>query len=112
VRLLLDESIPRRLATHLGGVDVDTVFDRAWSGLKNGELLRAAEGEYDAFITVDQNLQYQQRLSGFDIGVLVLAAHTNRLQDLLPLVPILLERCRSLAPGEVVVIRSDSGSQV
>lgn len=111
VRLLLDESIPRRLAAHLSGVEVDTVYDREWSGLKNGELLRAAESEYDGFVTVDQNLQYQQNLSGFDIGVLVLSAHTNRLQDLLPLVPILLEKCRSLAPGELVVIRSGSAPE-
>lgn len=48
MRLLLDESLPRRLTQHLGDVEVDTVFDRGWSGLKNGELLRTAESDYDA----------------------------------------------------------------
>lgn len=109
MRLLLDESVPRRLARHLGGVDVDTVYDRQWSGLKNGELLRAAEPDYDVFVTADQNLQYQQNLQGFRIRVAVLAAHTNRLEDLLLLVPELLRVCGSLAPGEVRVIRSGSG---
>jgi predicted nuclease of predicted toxin-antitoxin system len=110
VRLLLDESIPLRLARHLTGVDVETVHDRHWSGLKNGDLLRAAEPDYDVFVTADQNLQYQQNLKGFKIRVAVLAAHTNRLQDLLVLVPELLRVCGTLAPGEVRVIRSGSGS--
>jgi len=105
VRLLLDESIPRRLARHLTCVDVETVYDRHWSGLKNGEWLRAAEPDYDVFVTADQNLQYQQNLQGFQIRVAVFAARTNRLEDLLPLVPELLRICGSLAPGEVRVIR-------
>ena len=105
MRLLLDESIPRRLADHLTGVEVDTVYDRNWSGLKNGELLRNAGPDYNVFVTADQNLQYQQNLKGFRIGVAVLAARTNRLQDLLLLVPELLRLCGTLAPGEVRVIR-------
>jgi len=108
VRLLLDESVPRRLARQLTGVDVDTVYDRNWSGLKNGELLRVAEPDYDVFVTADQNLQYQQNLQGFKIRVAVLAARTNRLQDLLLLVPELLRVCGTLAPGEVRVIGSAS----
>jgi len=107
VRLLLDESLPRRLAQHLTEAEVDTVFDRGWSGLKNGELLRAAEAEYDFFVTADQNLQYQQNLTGFGIGVVVLAAHTNRLEDLIPLIGKLLEACSSTEEGTVVVVRSE-----
>ena len=110
MRLLLDESLPRRLARHLTGVDVDTVYDRQWSGLKNGELLRDAEPDYAVFVTADQNLQYQQNLQGFEIRVVVLAARTNRLQDLLSLVPELLEACGAMAPGEVRVIRSGPAS--
>lgn len=104
MRLLLDESIPRRLAEHLAGHEVDTVYDRGWSGLKNGALLRAAEPDYDVFITADQNLQYQQSLKGFELGVAVLAARTNRLEDLLPLVPRLLEVCSEVDHGEVAVV--------
>jgi len=105
VRLLLDESIPRRLAKHLTGVEVDTVHDRGWSGLKNGELLRTAEPEYDVFVTVDQNLQYQKNLRGFEIGVVVLVARTNRLEDLLPLVPNLLVACSTVGHGDILLVR-------
>lgn len=109
MRLLLDESLPRRLAKHLSDTEVDTVYDRGWSGLKNGDLLRAAEAEYDVFVTPDQDLQYQQNLQGFGIGVVVLAAHTNRLEDLTPLVPRLLEACSSVVRGEVDVVRQGMG---
>ena len=107
MRLLLDESLPRRLAQHLADVEVDTVFDREWSGLKNGELLRAAEDDYDVFVTADQNLQYQQNLTGFGLGIVVLAARTNRLDDLTPLIPKLLEACSSVEGGTVVVVRAE-----
>lgn len=105
MRLLLDESLPRRLARHVAGVEVDTVYDRDWSGLKNGDLLRAAESEYNVFVTADQNLQYQQHLQGFKIGIVVLAGRTNRLEDLLPLVRQLVEASLNVKHGEVVVVR-------
>ena len=110
MRLLLDESLPRRLTRHLADHEVDTVYDRGWSGLKNGDLLRAAEDEYDVFVTADQNLRYQQNLTGFGIGVVVLVAHTNRLEDLTPLIPELLEACSSVLGGEVKAVRLSEGS--
>lgn len=106
MRVLIDESLPRGLARHLTQGNVETVFDRGWSGLKNGDLLSLASQEFDAFITADQNLQYQQNLAGFDIGVVVLAPHSNRLEDLLPLLPEAETACRSIRPGEVLVVRA------
>jgi len=82
VRILLDESVPRRLAQHLKGAEVHSVHDRGWTGLKNGELLRRAESDYDLFVTTDQNLQFQQHLTNYALGVIVLAAQSNRLADL------------------------------
>jgi hypothetical protein len=110
VRLLLDESIPRRLAEHLTGVEVDTVFERGWSGLKNGDLLRLAGADYDVFVTADQNLQYQQNLKTLEIGVAVLAGRSNRLGDLVALVPQLLKVCLTLRQGQVRVIKVHSVS--
>ncbi len=83
---------------------VDSVHDRGWDGLKNGALLRAAEAEYDVLVTADQNLPHQQRLSQFKLRVVVLAGATNRLEDLLPLVPSLLHRCDELQEGQVAVV--------
>ncbi len=105
MRVLLDESLPKRLVRHLPGVEADSVFDKGWSGLKNGALLAAAEKEFDVFLTADQSLPHQQHLPRFDLSVVVLAARTNRLEDLIPLVPRALEECRSLGAGESSVVR-------
>jgi hypothetical protein len=103
MRVLLDESLPRQLARELVGHTVRTVPQEGWAGLQNGALLRSAvDAKFDAFVTADQNLQYQQNLSGSGLGVVVLAARTNRLPDLLPLVPELLSVLGRIQAGEVI----------
>ncbi|MEX2480070.1 MAG: DUF5615 family PIN-like protein [Gammaproteobacteria bacterium] len=104
MKLLLDESLPRGLRRLLSDHTVITVQERGWAGVSNGKLLRLAEREFDAFLTADQNLQYQQNLVGFEIAVFVLAARTTRLQDLTPLVPNLLAELRATVAGQVIRI--------
>lgn len=88
MRVLLDEQLPRQLARHLPGHDVRTVQQQSWAGLKNGALLTEAEqAGFSVFLTGDQNLEYQQNLTQRKLGVVVLAAVSNALEDLLPLVP-------------------------
>jgi predicted nuclease of predicted toxin-antitoxin system len=60
MRILLDESLPRRLRSAFAGHEVATVVEAGWSGIENGELLRLAAARFDIFVTADQNLQYQQ----------------------------------------------------
>ena len=48
--------------------EVLTVTENGWSGFKNGDLLALAEVEFDVFLTVDQNLSFQQNLKQFDIA--------------------------------------------
>jgi hypothetical protein len=100
VRLLLDECIDRRLAKDLAGYDVKTVPQMGWAGIKNGELLTLAEKDFDVFITVDRNLSFQQNLPKFNIAVLVLHALSNRLADLRPLAPKILETLPTLTKGQ------------
>jgi len=102
VKLLLDESLPRRLKPLFAEHETRTVPEMGWQGMKNGELIRLAASEFDVFVTADQNLQYQQNLAGVDIGIIVLAAHTTRLDDLRPLVPAVLHALESIRPGDVV----------
>ena len=104
MRLLLDESVPRRLKRHLTSHEVDSVHDRNWDGLKNGALLRAAEEEYDVLVTADQKLPYQQNLPQFRIRLVVLAGVTHRLEALVPLVPGLLAQCETLQEGQVAIV--------
>ena len=89
MRLLLDESVPSRLRRSLVGHEVRTVVEMGWSGVKNGELLALAATEFDAFITVDKNLPYQQNLAMLPVAVIVLDAPSIELPALLPLLPAL-----------------------
>ena len=87
------------------GHDAKTVQQAGWSGLTNGELLRRArDAGFEVFVTADQGLPYQQTLEHSGIGVVVLAAKTNRFEDLEPLVPNLLKVLPSLRPGEVETV--------
>ncbi len=70
--------------------------------MKNGDLLKRAEGQFDVFITVDRNLYFQQNPSKFQIAVLILHARTNRLMDLRLLVPEILSALERIKPGEIV----------
>ena len=75
-----------------------------WASKRNGELLRLAEREFDAFLTVDRKLQHQRNLSAFKIVVIVLVARSNTLLDLQPLIPKVLEVLPSAKLGEATVV--------
>jgi hypothetical protein len=101
LRVLLDESLPRGLAALILGHDVSTVSAEGWAGLDNGSLLTEASTKFDAFVTIDANLPYQQTLERHDIGVVLVRAPTNRIADLEPLVPALVEALDGINPGEL-----------
>ena len=101
MRLLLDECVPRRLRRALQGHEVQTVQEAGWAGVKNGALLRAADGSFDALLTVDQGVQFQQNMTGLRIGVVIMVAPSNDIDDLRPLVPEVVEALRDLQPGQV-----------
>ena len=103
MRLLLDECVPRPLKRDLIGHDVSHVVDMGWSSKRNGELLRLMAVErFDAFLTVDQNIEFQQNLRASGIGVVVAIARTNRVKELRPLVPEILDALGRLLPGELI----------
>jgi predicted nuclease of predicted toxin-antitoxin system len=104
MRLLLDESVPRRLRREFPRHSVKTVVEMGWSGVKNGALLSLAAAEFDAFITVDRNLPYQQNVATLPIAVVVLVAQSNELQALLPLVPQIEGALATLRPRSLIQI--------
>jgi hypothetical protein len=106
MRLLLDECVPRRLKKEFGGYEVKTARDAGLAGLKNSDLLRAAEREFDVLITVDKNIPYQQNLKSFQLAVLVLVANRNKYEVLKPLIPKALKALSSLEPGSVIRVES------
>lgn len=104
MKILLDECVDQRFRKELPGHEVSTVREMGWAGKKNGELLALATQSFQVFITVDRNLYFQQSLSKFNITVLILAARSNRVSDLRPLAPEILEQLPKLGTGEIQVI--------
>ena len=105
--VLLDEQLPRHLAREIGGHNVSTVQQRGWAGLKNGELLRvAADAGFEVLVTADRNLQFQQNLSQSRLGIILLIAPSNALEDILPLVPNLLATILKASPGQLLRVEA------
>jgi hypothetical protein len=72
------------------GHEIKTARQMGWSSRKNGELLALAATAFDAFITVDRNLSFQQNLSAVPLAIVVLRCKSNRLADLKVLIPDIL----------------------
>lgn len=107
MKLLLDECVDWRLSRDIVGHDVKTVRQMGWQTIKNGELMRLVSGQFDVFVTVDRNLSFQQNLGSYNFSVIVLAAKTNRLADLRPPVPKLLESLPIAKIGEATLISEE-----
>lgn len=73
MKLLFDQGTPVPLRKYLPNHFVETAWEKGWNDIQNGELLRRAEDEgFDALITTDQNLRYQQNLTDRKISIVVL----------------------------------------
>lgn len=101
MRLLLDENLPKRLKQDLTEHEIYTASEKGWTGVSNGQLLELLiEGKFDALLTFDKNLQYQQNFTRYSIAVIVLNATDNRYQTLKRLVPKVKDLLRqTLKPG-------------
>ena len=106
MRLLLDEQVPRRLIRSFAEHSVQTVREMGWNGKSNGDLLALARDEFDAFITLDRKLEYQQNITEKDIPIIVLITRRNNIEYLQPLVPKVLEALDNPKHGEVVHIEA------
>lgn len=104
MRVVLDANLPVAFGAFLVGHHVESVHQRGWSDLDNGELLDACQREFDALLTLDQSLRYQQNLRGRPIAILVLRARSNRMQDLETLVQAVIAALPSALPGEVTLV--------
>jgi predicted nuclease of predicted toxin-antitoxin system len=105
MRILIDECIDERFRNSLPGHDCQTARYAGLAGLKNGELLTAAEtAKFDVFLTVDQGIEYQQNLAGRSIAIIIFRTKSNRLKDLLPHVSACIAHIESIQPCQIVRI--------
>jgi hypothetical protein len=84
----------------LTGHDVSTAYELGWAQLANGDLLSAAEGSFDAFITTDRNLRYQQNLDGRRLAILTL--WTTSWPNIQRRLPAVVSAINELSPGDFV----------
>ncbi len=107
MRVLLDESLPRKLKEHLPEHTVFTVPEIGWAGKKNGELLRIAEERFDVFLTPDAQLPDQQNLAGLRLSIIVVSARSSDIADLIPLIQTLRHFLARIAPGQVMRLSTE-----
>jgi predicted nuclease of predicted toxin-antitoxin system len=105
MRVLLDENVDRRLKKSFDDdFEITTVTERGWSGKKNGELLRAAEREFDALVAMDRNMEHQQNLGSVALGVVLISASSNRRRDVEPIMPEVNRALRRVRAGELTTV--------
>ena len=105
MRLLFDENLPHQLRLELSGYEVITAAYMGWSGVENGELLqRAADAEFDAVVTNDRGLEYQQNLTALPVAVVVVLAPANTVEAIRLALPALLAALTILRPREFVKV--------
>jgi hypothetical protein len=98
MKILLDQGVPAPLRRAFADHDISTAFEMGWAKLMNGDLLRAAEGRFEVFITTDKNLRHQQNLTGMVLAILVLPTTSwPRIQRRLPEV---VQAVTLLNPGD------------
>lgn len=108
MKLLLDHCVDSRLAGRLAPHEVHTAAELGWEQLRNGELLvQAAAHGFDAVLTTDRNLKHQQNPRTLPVSVVVLLAVTNRLADLLPLVPMVANALERLEARQLIEVGSE-----
>ena len=105
MKILLDECVPRGLRKRLHDHEIKTVPEMGWGGIKNGKLLALAQEAFEVFLTVDQNLSFQQNLSRFRIAVLVVPVRSNDINDFLPFVPAILAALPSVKAGQATTVK-------
>jgi len=92
--------MPQPLRRYLGEFEISTAQEMGWGRVKNGELLKRAEGVFDVFLTADQRLKYQQNLAGRQLAILVLS--TNRWPRVKAKTAEIIAAIQSLKPGDYV----------
>ena len=103
MRVLLDENLDWRVVRYFDpDFQVTTVSRQGWKGMRNGELLEQAAAAFDALVTMDKGIEHQQNLRKYEIGVILISARSNRLEDVQPAMLRVNEVLREIQSGHVI----------
>jgi len=105
MRILVDECLDERLRNSFPEHDCQTARYAGFSGLKNGELLKAAEAaKFEILLTADQGFEYEQNLRDRKIALIIFRTKSNRLRDLLAHIAACKAVLATIKHGEVARI--------
>ncbi len=107
MKILFDACCPRPLRKHLSEHEITTAQEMGWRDLRNGDLLAQAQVLYDVMISNDSNIEYQQRLPDYAIGLIVLRSVTGKVPELLKLIPDCLQAILEIQKGECFYLFTD-----
>ena len=103
-RVLLDENLPRKLRRELPEFAVRTVREEGWTSFANGELLERAQHRFDVLLTADRRLPFQQNLSRYQIGVVVIQTRSLRFRSIHTAIELIRSALETVKPGEVIQV--------
>lgn len=108
MKILLDENLPKKLKIYFAGEhEIFTVREKKWNGKRNGELLGLMTlSGFDAFVTIDKDLQFQQNIKRFLIKLFIIDAPNNKIETLSPYVEKLIRILSDSSRNQIVVINS------
>ncbi len=107
MRILLDECLPLDFRRSFPSHDTHTAQWAGLKGMKNGELLQAAElAGYDVLLTVDQRIPCQQRSADRKLSIVPVRSRANQIEDLLPLVDAIIRALETIQPGQTAAVPS------
>jgi len=106
---LLDENLPKKLKINFAAEhQVFTVREKSWNGKRNGELLGLITLDgFDAFVTIDKNLQFQQNIRRFLIKLIILDAPNNKIETLIPYIEKLTAIFSAPLESQIVIVNLD-----
>jgi hypothetical protein len=107
LKVLFDHNVNRRLRRHLIGHDIKTTQQMGWDRLENGVLLQAAAPEFDAFLSFDKKMEYEQNLLTLPLPVILVDSISNALPASLPFVPFILALLNSPLDRAMYIIKAD-----
>ena len=105
MKILLDECVTKKLKPYLRELEVFTVTELRWGGIKNGKLLTLCmENGFDVLLTIDKNLVYQQNLKKYKISIAVLNTITSKIEEISEFVPSLKAQLPKFEFHQVYII--------
>ena len=107
MNVLFDSGVPKGLRDYLAPHSVTRSQQLGWASFSNGELLSRAQVEFDALITTDSNLQYQQNPHDYDLIVIVLRGFKISLKNYLPLVGEIMNHIETGEAGRLIYVYED-----